>query len=225
MAVVVFDYFFYVVMILQGYGVGIGMVGDYYEQGNWYWGGVQQMFFIFWLYWVQNGCICLMFFKDVMQEEFICMLCFFDFVFDLFDVDWKEVFRYLLVKDIIENVDGLCGIYSEMIQCKFNDLAWFEGGLYYDIMGFGVLSFWFIFWYDVFISFNFVLFNYVCENLEVGGDQYLVIVFVLYCVYICVIENMIVGECSVGDVCFNYDELIYGWFDYWLKDDKSKDFV
>ncbi len=41
-------------MIVQGFGAGIGRVGPYYEQGNWYRGGAVQMLFIAWLYGQQN---------------------------------------------------------------------------------------------------------------------------------------------------------------------------
>jgi hypothetical protein len=223
MAVAALDHPSHAAMVPQGYGAGIGTVGDYYEQGNWYRGGAQQMLFTSWLYWVQNGRIRPMFPKDATQEELIRMSRFFDLVPDPPDVDWKEAFRHLPVKDIIENVDGPRGIYSEMIQRKPNDPAWFEGGLYHDTMGFGVPSFWFTSWYDVSISPNLALFNHVRENPEVGADQYLVIAPVLHCAYTRATENTIVGERSVGDARLNYDELIYGWFDYWLKDDKSKD--
>ncbi|MBP6822117.1 MAG: CocE/NonD family hydrolase, partial [Acidobacteria bacterium] len=41
-------------MIPQGFGAGVGRVGEYYEQGNWYRGGAVQMLFIAWLYGEQN---------------------------------------------------------------------------------------------------------------------------------------------------------------------------
>ncbi|MEQ8705034.1 MAG: CocE/NonD family hydrolase [Phaeodactylibacter sp.] len=223
MAVAALDHPSHAAMVPQGYGAGIGTVGDYYEQGNWYRGGAQQMLFTSWLYWVQNGRVRPTFPKDATQEELIRMSRFFDLVPDPPDVDWKEAFRHLPVKDIIENVDGPKGVYTDMIQRKPNDPAWFEGGLYHDTMDFGVPSFWFTSWYDVSISPNLALFNHVRENPEVGEDQYLVIAPVLHCAYTRATENTIVGERSVGDARLNYDELIYGWFDYWLKDDKSKD--
>src|SRR5205823_1379728 len=41
-------------MNVQGFGAGVGRVGPYYEQGNWYRGGAVQMLFIAWLYGEQN---------------------------------------------------------------------------------------------------------------------------------------------------------------------------
>lgn len=223
MAVAALDHPSHAAMVPQSYGAGIGTVGEYYEQGNWYRGGAQQMLFTSWLYWVQNGRVRPTFPKDATQEELIRMSRFFDLVPDPPSVDWTEAFKHLPVKDIIENVDGPKGVYTDMIQRKPNDPAWFEGGLYHDTMGFGVPSFWFTSWYDVSISPNLALFNHVRENPEVGDDQYLVIAPVLHCSYTRAKENTIVGERSVGDARLDYDEMVYGWFDYWLKGDESKD--
>ena len=41
-------------MVPQGFGAGVGRIGDWYEQGNWYRGGAEQMLFFTWLYGVQN---------------------------------------------------------------------------------------------------------------------------------------------------------------------------
>src|SRR5512134_1894293 len=41
-------------MNVQGFGAGVGKVGPYYEQGNWYRGGAVQMLFITWIYGQQN---------------------------------------------------------------------------------------------------------------------------------------------------------------------------
>ena len=39
--------------ITQAYGAGVGRIGKYYEQGNWYRGGAHQLLFTSWLY----GCL------------------------------------------------------------------------------------------------------------------------------------------------------------------------
>mgnify|MGYP006200971955 CR=1 FL=1 len=50
MAVAARDVPGFTTMIAQGFGAGVGRVGPYYEQGNWYRGGAVQMLFIAWLY-------------------------------------------------------------------------------------------------------------------------------------------------------------------------------
>jgi putative CocE/NonD family hydrolase len=57
-------------MIPQGFGAGVGRVGPYYEQGNWYRGGAVQMLFIAWLYGEQNQ-IRPMFPPNTTQEDLI----------------------------------------------------------------------------------------------------------------------------------------------------------
>jgi len=41
-------------MVAQGFGAGVGRVGKFMEQGNWYRGGAQQMLFTPWLYGTQH---------------------------------------------------------------------------------------------------------------------------------------------------------------------------
>ena len=57
-------------MNVQGFGAGVGRVGPYYEQGNWYRGGAVQMLFITWLYGQQNQ-VRPMFPQDTPQEDLI----------------------------------------------------------------------------------------------------------------------------------------------------------
>lgn len=220
MAAAALDHPAHAAMIPQGFGAGVGRVGEYYEQGNWYRGGAQQMLFTSWLYGVQNGRIRPAFPKDATQEDLIRASRFFDLAPERPEVDWSEAFWHLPVQDIIKNVDGPVGIYEKMIRRKPNDPAWYEGGLYHDDMPFGVPSFWFASWYDVSASPNLALFNHVRTNAkdpEVANNQYLVIAPVLHCRYTRATENTIVGERSVGDARLDYDGLVYGWFDHWLK--------
>ena len=57
-------------MNVQGFGAGVGRVGPYYEQGNWYRGGAVQMLFIAWLYGQQNQ-VRPMFPPNTPQEDLI----------------------------------------------------------------------------------------------------------------------------------------------------------
>ena len=128
----------------------------------------------------------------------------------------------LPVSEVISANDGPKGIYEEMIARKPNDPAWYEGGLYHDDMPFDVPTFWFTSWYDVSISPNLALFNHVRENAEseeARENQYLWIAPTLHCAYTRAEENTIVGERSVGDARYDYDALIYGFFDKWLKEE------
>ncbi len=220
MAVAALDHPAHAAMVPMGYGAGVGRVGDYYEQGNWYRGGAQQMLFTAWLYGVEHDKFKPRIPKGATQEDLIRISRFYDLAPENPKVDMAEALGHLPVTDIIKNINGKTEIYDKMILRKPNDPAWYEGGLYHDDMGFGVPSFWFCSWYDVSISPNLALFNHVRNNIEdkeVADNQYLVIAPTLHCAYTRATENTIVGERSVGDARLNYDEQIYAWFDLWLK--------
>lgn len=220
MAVAALDHPSHAAMVPQGFGAGVGKVGEFWEQGNWYRGGAQQMLFTAWLYGTQNDAVRPQFPKNATQEELQRVSRYFDLATEMPPVDWSKGLRHLPVQDIIKNVNGQKGVYEKMIVRKPNDPEWFKGGLYHDNMPFGVPSFWFVSWYDVSSAPNLALFNHVRKNAtdpQVRDNQYLVIAPTLHCAYKRATENTIVGERSVGDARLNYDEQIYAWFDHWLK--------
>ena len=214
-------------MIPQGFGAGVGRVGPYYEQGNWYRGGAVQMLFIAWLYGEQNQ-VRPMFPPNTSQEDLIRASKAFDLAQQLPPVDWSKALAYLPVQDIMKNVDGPRGIFADempvdtggaMIRRAPNDPAWYKGGLWNDSMTINVPGFWFMSWYDVSIGPNLAAYNHVRKTArpEIANQQYAVIAPTLHCSYKRATENTIVGERSMGDARLDYDELTYGWFDYFLK--------
>ncbi|WP_373548725.1 CocE/NonD family hydrolase [Haliscomenobacter sp.] len=210
--------------IPQSFGAGVGRVGKFYEQGNWYRGGAGQMLFTAWLFGVQNDVIRPMFPKDATQEQLIRASRSFDLDPERAKIDWGKGLAHLPLQDIIKNANGPVGVYEKMIRRKPNDPDWYKGGLYHDNMPIERPGFWFVSWYDVSSSPNIALYNHVratAKDPNVRNNQYLVIAPVLHCSYKRATENTIVGERSVGDARLNYDELTYGWFDYWLKGEQN----
>jgi hypothetical protein len=55
----------------------------------------------------------------------------------------------------------------------------------------------------------------------IANQQYAIIAPTLHCAYKRATENTIVGERSVGDARYDYDALTYGWFDIFLKGERS----
>ena len=226
MAVAALDHPSHAAMVPQGYGAGVGRVGDYFEQGNWYRGGVEQLLFSSWLYGVEHDKFKPRIPKGATQEDLIRVSRFYDLAPENPPVDWAEAFKHLPLQDLLKNINGKKEIFDKMIRRKPNDPEWYKGGLYHDDMDFGVPSFWFVSWYDVATSPNIALFNHVRSNakdLSVRDDQYLVIAPTLHCGFTRATENTIVGQRSVGDARLNYDEQIYNWFDLMLKG-KNNDF-
>lgn len=219
-------------MIPQGFGAGVGRVGPWYEQGNWYRGGALQMLFVTWLYGEQNQ-VRPMFSKDATQEELVRVSKSFDLAQQLPPVDWSKALWHLPVMDIMKSVDGPRGIYADpmdvdtggaMVRRAPNDPAWYKGGLWHDDKPIRIPGFWFTSWYDVSIGPNLAAYNYVRKTAppDVANQQYLIIAPVAHCSYKRATENTIVGERSMGDARLNYDELTYSWFDRFLKGEDNK---
>ncbi len=217
----------YTTMIAQGFGAGVGRVGPYYEQGNWYRGGAVQMLFIAWLAGQQNQ-IRPMPPANATQEELIRFSKSFDLAQQAPPVDWSKALRHLPEMDIIKAVDGPKGIFADempvatggaMIKRTPNDPAWYRGGLFHDNMRINIPGFWFMSWYDVSVGPNLALYNHVRKTASPGiaDKQYAVIAPTLHCSYTRATENTVVGERSMGDARLDYAELTYGWFDYFLK--------
>ncbi|GAA0879398.1 CocE/NonD family hydrolase [Algoriphagus jejuensis] len=212
-------------LVPQGYGAGVGKVGDFWEQGNWYRGGAGQMLFTNWLYSVQHDPMAPKLPAGIEQKDLLRLQRFYDMSPEYPRIDSKAALSHLPIQDIIRNQNGPMGIYEEMITRKPNDPKWFNGGLYHDEMPFDKPSFWFVSWFDVSAGPNIALFNHARQNAvsQVARDnQYLVIAPVMHCSYTRATENTMIGDLNVGDARLNYDEIITAWFDLWLKGEKSE---
>ena len=218
-------------MIPQGFGAGVGRVGPYYEQGNWYRGGAVQMLFIAWLYGEQNQ-VRPMLPANTSQEDLIRFSKSFDVAQHLPPVDWSKALQHLPEMDIIKAVDGPHGIFADrmevstggaMIKRAPNDPAWYRGGLWHDDKPINVPGFWFMSWYDVSIGPNLAAYNFVRKTArpDIANQQYAIIAPVAHCGYKRATEDTVVGERSMGDARLDVDALTYGWFDFFLKGENN----
>src|SRR5882762_2051790 len=221
----------YAAMNVQGFGAGVGRVGPYYEQGNWYRGGAVQMLFIAWLYGEQNQ-VRPMFAPGISREDLVRASKSFDLAQHLPPVDWSQALWHLPVQDIIKNVDGPRGIFEtampvetggRMIQRTPNDPAWYRGGLYHDDMKLSVPGLWFMSWYDVSVGPNLALYNHVRKTAAPGiaDQQWAVIAPVAHCSFTRATADTVVGERSMGDARLDYNEIVYGFFDRFLKGEQT----
>jgi uncharacterized protein len=216
----------YAAMNVQGFGAGVGRVGPYYEQGNWYRGGAVQMLFITWLYGEQNQ-VRPMFPPDTPREDLVQASRLFDLAPQMPPVDWSKALWHLPVQDILKAVDAPRGIFADampvptggrMIQRTPNDPAWYKGGLYHDDMPLDLPGLWFMSWYDVSVGPNLALYDHVRKTAKSSADQqWAIIAPVAHCSYTRATENTVVGERSMGDARLNYDDIVYGFFDRFLK--------
>ena len=224
-------------MNVQGFGAGVGRVGPYHEQGNWYRGGAIQMLFIDWLYSQQNQ-VRPMFPRDATQEELIAGSKLFDLAQPRVTVDWAKQFWHLPTQDLLRSLGGPRGVFADsmpvatggmMIKRTPNDPAWYTGGLWHDNMPLNVPGLWYMSWYDVSVGPNVAMYNHVRATAEgnVGDQQWMVIAPTTHCgmwgtdtgaggMPVGPAEY-VVGERPLGDVRFNYLQILYEFFDRFVK--------
>lgn len=214
-------------MNVQGFGAGVGRVGPYYEQGNWYRGGAVQMLFISWLYGQQNQ-VRPMFPANASQDELILASKAFDLAQRLPPVDWAKAFWKLPSQEIISAIGGPRGIFADsmpvatggaMIKRAPNDPAWYRGGLWHDNMPINIPGLWQMSWYDVSVGPNVEMYNHVRRTAkgDAANHQWMIIAPVGHCAFTRATENTIVGERNMGDARYPYQEMMFAFFDKFLK--------
>jgi uncharacterized protein len=216
-------------IIPESYGAGVGRVGPYYEQGNWFRGGAVQMLFATWLYdaGLQTNNAKPNFPPGTSQQALIDAAKWWDLGAHPPQVDWAKALTHLPEKDILAAVGAPHGIYADktpsgqpgMIERTPNDPAWSKGGLWNDSMHINVPGLWMMTWYDVSVAPNLAAYNFVRSTAspDVANEQYAIIAPVPHCSYKRALEHTIVGERDLGDARLDYDSLTFGWFDHFLK--------
>lgn len=219
-------------IIPESFGAGVGKVGPYNEQGNWYRGGAVQMLFIDWLYGEQNQ-VRPQFPANTTQAELIAASKLFDLAPQMPAIDWAKAFEHLPETELISAVGGPKGIFSDtmqntsggaMMQRTPNSPAWRKGGIWQsDTMPINVPGLWMMTWYDVSTGPNLAAYNFVRAHAkgDAGKEQYAVIAPTLHCGYKRATEHTVVGERDMGDARLDYDALTYAWFDKFLKGDDA----
>jgi len=111
-----------------------------------------------------------------------------------------------------------------MIQRGPNDPAWYKGGLYHDDMKLDLPGLWFMSWYDVSVGPNLALYNHVRKTAPaaIASEQWAIVAPVAHCSYTRATADTIVGERSMGDARLDYNEIVYGFFDRFLKGEKGR---
>jgi len=215
----------------QGFGCGVGRVGPYYEQGNWYRGGAFMMYNINWFYGNQKPQRP-MFPANTSQEDLVRLSKAWDLSARMPPVDWSKAFWILPLQDILKAVGGPKGVFADsmpvatggaMIQRTPNDPAWYRGGLFHDNMRINVPGLWFMSYYDIAIAPNLELYDFVRRTAkgEAANQQWAIIAPVGHCQFTRATEHTIVGERDMGDARLNYQEIMYAFFDRFLKGEKS----
>ncbi len=210
-------------MVPMSAGAGIGKVGRFQEQGNWYTGGVPRNLFFVWLYHVDNPLRAQL--PAELDPKIRSRISQYnDLEAKKPEVVWTRQIKHLPVDTMLTDLGEPPGTFEELIKRTPADPAWRAGGLYHDDMGWGVPALWFNSWYDVSIGPNLELFNHarsVNTDAEASANQYAVVAPVAHCQYSKLSSETEVGERSMGDARFDVDGTIFAWFDRWLKGEKN----
>jgi putative CocE/NonD family hydrolase len=215
--------------IPESFGAGVGRVGPYYEQGNWFRGGAVQMLFATWLYdsGLQTKDAKPNFPPSTSQQALEEAAKSWDLAAHPPTVDWYKALRHLPENDILAALGSPHGIYADttpsgqpgMIERTPNDPAWYKGGLWHDNMHIDIPGLWLMTWYDVSVGPNLAAYNHVRQTADpaIADEQYAVIAPVPHCSYKRATERTMVGERDMGDARLDYDALTWAWFDRFLK--------
>jgi uncharacterized protein len=169
-----------------------------------------------------------MFPKNATQEDLIRESKSYDLAQHVPPVDWSKAFWHLPEQDIIKAVDGPHGIFADsmpvatggaMIKRAPNDPAWYRGGLFHDNMRINIPGLWFMSWYDVSVGPNLEMYNLVRRTAKgaAANEQWAIIAPTGHCGYTRATEHTVIGERDMGDARLNYQDIMYAFFDRFLK--------
>jgi uncharacterized protein len=211
----------------QGFGAGVGRVGPYYEQGNWFRGGAFQPLFGAWLHDEQNPIRPQMP-REATREQLVHASRWFDLVPRFPRPDYRKAYGTLPIMDMLKAIGGPPGQFADsmpipgggaMIRRTPNDTAWYKGGLFHDDMRINIPGLWFASWYDVSVAPNLEMYNHVRRTAtgEAADQQWLIVAPTDHCGFTRSRERTIVGERDMGDARLDYDAIVNGFFDRFLK--------
>lgn len=223
LALAAMDHPAHAAMIPMASGAGIGRVGEFHEQGNWYRGGVFRNLFVSWIYEVDNP-LRAQIPAGLSQETRAHIGDYNDLEAKKTVVEWSKQLRHLPLNKVLSDLGEPLSTFEQFIQRKPDDPGWFEGGLYHDNESWGVPALWFNSWYDISIGPNMALYNHARQagtDEEARDNQYVVIAPTTHCDFEGLSRETTVGEREMGDTSFDVEKEVYAWFDRWLKDDEQ----
>jgi len=212
-------------MIPQASGAGIGRVGEFHEQGNWYRGGVPRVLFSIWLYGTDNPLRAQI--PEGLDPETRQYLSrYSDLDPKKPDVVWAKHVWQLPFAELLTSLGEPKGTNEKLIARALpDDPEWFKGGLYHDNEKWGVPALWYNSWYDVSIGPNMALFNHATKagvDAETRDNQYAIVGPNTHCAFAGLGPNFKSGDRDLGDATFDASGQVWAFFDRFLKGEADR---
>lgn len=212
-------------MVPMAAGAGIGRVGEFHEQGNWYRGGAPRTLFSIWLYGVDNpqraqipeGL-------DPKMRQYLSQYS--DLNPKKPDVAWAKQVWHLPYADMLTSLGEPPGTNEQLIaRARPDDPEWFKGGLYHDNESWGVPALWYNSWYDVSIGPNLALYNHATKagvDAEARDNQYAIVGPSVHCAYASLGPGFKSGDRELGDASMDVNGEVWKFFDRFLKGEPDR---
>jgi len=209
-------------MVPMASGAGIGRVGEFHEQGNWYRGGVPRTLFSIWLYGVDNPLRAqIPEGLDPKVRQYISQ--YYDLNPKKPDVQWAKHVWHLPYAELLTALGEPAGTNEKLIARDLpDDPAWYQGGLYHDDKAWGVPALWYNSWYDVSIGPNMALYTHAAKtgvDAETRDNQYAIVGPSVHCAYGALGPNFKSGDRELGDASMDVMGDVWAFFDRFLKSD------
>ena len=207
-------------MVPMASGAGIGRVGEFHEQGNWYRGGVPRTLFSIWLYGVDNPLRAqIPEGLDATMRQYLSQYS--DLNPKKPDVTWAKQVWHLPYAELLSSLGEPAGTNEKLVARALpDDPEWFKGGLYHDNEKWGVPALWYNSWYDVSIGPNMALYTHAAKtgvDVEARDNQYAIVGPSVHCAYSALGPNFKSGERELGDATMDVNGEVWKFFDRFLK--------
>ena len=209
--------------VAMAYGAGIGRVGEYYEQGNFYRGGAIQQSMITWMFGEQNTQRPVLP-ADFSREDRIRLARYTDLAMRIREPDWDDALRHLPLSEMFAAYGGPKGAFNDMASRGPDDAAWYNGALYNDNEDYSVPTLWVSSWYDLATAPNLEIVEHIKQNASerrVRESQYIIVAPTQHCAMYRLENPQLVGERNMGDVDFQFDRTLWDFFDAFVKDEDN----
>jgi putative CocE/NonD family hydrolase len=212
-------------MVPMASGAGIGRVGEFHEQGNWYRGGVPRVLFSIWLYGVDNPLRAEIP-KGLDAETRQYLSKYSDLNPAKPTVTWSKQVWHLPFAEMLTDLGEPKGTNEDLISRALpDDPAWYKGGLYHDNESWGVPALWYNSWYDVSIGPNMALYNHATKkgaDAEARDNQYAIVGPSNHCAFAALGPNFKSGDRALGDATMDVNGEVWKFFDRFLKGETQR---